>query len=126
MKETHVEFVEKARAEYRRIGSIHCPALGNELVYFNRHGFNHLLRKDRRTRSEAEQKRRLELVSFAPEILIKAQSIHKYEQITRGRSVAQFWNVQGKIIFGGSKKIVHVIICKLNNGRIRFLSVYDK
>jgi hypothetical protein len=126
MKETHAEFVKRTRAEYQKIAPVRCPALGNEFVFFNKHGFNHLLYKKRIIRSEKEQKRRLELVLFAPEVLIKAQSIHKYEQIPRDKSVAQFWNVQGNITFGEDKKIIHVIICKLNNGRIRFLSVYDK
>ena len=126
MKENHIEFIKKAREEYRKISSVCCPALGRVLVYFNRHGFNHLLRKDRRLRSEFQQRRRLELVPYAPEVLVKAQTIHKYEQITHGNAVTQFWNIRGFINFSGHRKMIHIVIRKLDSGRMHFFSIYDK
>ena len=126
MNKTHARFTEKVRAEYRKIRNVRCTALLGERVYFNRHGFNHLLRKGRRLRNEEEQKRRLELVTSAPLILAKAQSIYKYEQISHKGSIAQFWNLSGRIVFGRVNMMAHVIVRKLNNGRMHFFSIYDK
>src|ERR1035437_914850 len=51
-----------AKEYYKSIDAIECPALNNELVYFRRDGFEHLIRKDRKIRSIPAQLRRFKLL----------------------------------------------------------------
>ena len=51
-----------AKKYYKSIGTIKCPALDNELVYFRRDGFEHLIRKDRKIRPIPDQLRRFKLL----------------------------------------------------------------
>jgi len=48
------DFISKTKKEYKNIGYIKCPAFRNENIYFNRHGFNHLIRKERKLRDRKE------------------------------------------------------------------------
>ena len=53
--------IKSYKKRYYSIGFIICPALKNEKVYFNNHGFNHLIRKRGVRRSCKDIKSRLGL-----------------------------------------------------------------
>jgi hypothetical protein len=111
---------------YFKIGAVCCPAFNNELIYFNRQGFKHLIRKGTRRRDSAEIMRRLRLFPYAVQTVRRAEKIYSYKVITRQQSTAHFWILR-EILHSQSRRIViRVIIRKLNNGHIHFFSVFDE
>ncbi|MEK7095128.1 MAG: hypothetical protein AAB917_00530 [Patescibacteria group bacterium] len=115
-------FIKEAKREYYKIGAIKCPAFENDLVYFNKDGFNHLIRKGRKYREKNEQERRLELVPVVINTLTQRRTFSRYS-ITqkvknRKESTAHFW------IFNDSKRRISIVVRKLNSGNKHFFSVY--
>ena len=119
MKETHAEFIEKAKKEYYKIGSIPCTALNGEHVYFNSYGFNHLIRKGRVPRKIDEQIRRINLVHEAVVMISSEISIYTYRETTIEKSIGRFWTLKKS-----NRNIkIQAVIRQLNNGRKHFFSV---
>jgi hypothetical protein len=118
------EFVEKAKTEYYKIGSIPCPAFNGELVYFNKQGWNHLIRKGRKFREQAEQEKRIRLIPRAVHIVRHIKYTHDYRTTKSGSSVGHFWEMIDKVIYELKPIIVHVIIRRKSNGRLHFFSVF--
>ena len=124
------EFIKNAKDKYKKIGYVECPAFQGEKVYFNNKGFNHLLRKGRRFRLPAQQRRRICLLKYAPKILKESdlpESHRKACQIMTKKNVsavstAYFWSFK-KVIHN---RIVFVVVCQINNEPKNFLSVMDK
>ena len=116
------EFVEKAKAEYNKIGNISCPVFGNDPVYFNKHGFNHLLRKGKKYRPRDEQIKRIHLLPSAVYILRRAQEIRGYRSNTVDDVSADFWTIRG--IHDGSR--IRVILRRLGNSKLHFFSVMQE
>jgi hypothetical protein len=119
MKETYAEFIEKARVEYKKIGSITCPAFYGEQVYFNACGFNHLIRKGRVPRKTSEQIRRIHLIPQAVAIISKGMKACVYRKTMMGQSMGHFWTF--KKTYHDTK--VQVVIRQMNTGRKHFFSV---
>lgn len=107
---------------YFGLNKVSCPALNNEYVHFNKHGFNHFLHKGRTPRKKKDQIRRFRLLSTVPMIISSCERIHAYKEDKRMGSVAYFCEIRGKY----KNKIVKIIIRKLNNGRLHFFSVMSK
>ena len=85
---------------YKSIGAIQCAALNNELVYFRRDGFEHLIRKDRKIRPIPDQLRRFKLL-YKAEIVMRQGKILEQE-IEDG---VYFWTL-GHSIDGTLIKII--------------------
>lgn len=123
------KIVTNTREKYKKLQPIACPAFGNELIYFNRNGFNHLVRAGKRARSVREQIRRVRLFERVVSILSISKSFQKYRKLERyivdnpnGKSTAQFW----AFICKKKGNTVIVLIRQLNNGHKHFFSVMNK
>ncbi len=120
-QENWKEFLQKAKEDYYRIGSVPCPAFGGESVYFNRHGWNHLFRKGRKSRETKEQSSRIELVKYSEYILRRSSEIIEVrENITNGHK-AYFWAIKRYV----DNKCIRIVIRKLNGGKKHFFSIMD-
>lgn len=111
---------------YFTIGAITCPALGNAAVYFDRQGFQHLVRKGKRHRSSREIIRRFKLIPFAKNIIITTEKIHHYEKTKYLESIGEFWTLSGKIVGEHRDSTVYIVLRKLNTGRIHFFSIFNE
>jgi hypothetical protein len=111
------KFIKKTHESYRKIGSIPCPAFNGELVYFNRNGWKHLIRKGRIPRTQDEQLERLQLISKAPLLLNTSSKYHMHTIELQGKSIAHFWS------FVNKNKIT-IIVRQINNGPRHFFSIF--
>jgi hypothetical protein len=110
--------ISKYKKFYKSIGAVRCPYFGNELVVFNKKGFDHILRKDNMLRPWTEISERLSLLIYCQEILAGNHGNVEYE--TRGGRVrAQFWGFRAKI--KGIK--MKVIVRQLGLGYKHFFGV---
>ncbi len=116
----------RVRILYYDISEVRCPALSSELIIFNKYGLNHLIRKGRKHRSQAEICRRAGLLHYVRETISTAVSITEYRTeyrlYSRVISVAHFWSVNKR---HGNRKIT-VVIRQLNSGPKHFFSVMDE
>lgn len=64
---------KKVKAFYFKIGSIVCPAMDNEPIFFDKRGFRHILHKNRRKRPIPDQIRRLKMILNIKKFLEFAQ-----------------------------------------------------
>ena len=93
------EYIKKSRDEYCRIRFVTCPAFGGERVYFNKYGFNHLIRKGEDVRSHAEQMKRISLIGEAVRIIktttcVGDTRLSERTNVIRGLiSTARFWSL---------------------------------
>ncbi len=107
---------------YYSIGHIPCKSLYGARVYFNRYGFNHLLRKNGSIRPISEVIERLSLLEKAVRMIRDLSNINEYKVTGTGKSKAHFWALIKK--FEGLE--IKVVIRKVGNGRTHFFSVYAK
>jgi len=133
MADRHDDAEKISRALYVRIGSVSCPELGGEQVFFNRFGFRHLVVKHGIRRPLKEIRRRLALLPYAQEIIGKSGKLFSHQEKLasrpghrHGKKVfipvrTAFWRLTGEI---GNKKIT-VIIRQFQGGKKHFLSIYD-
>ena len=124
MEKKFEEFIRKTREKYTETGPMPCPAFGNELIYFKKSYFKHLLRKRGILRSESEQKRKLILFKYALEIIKSTKVIDEYR---KGKKIndpeaGQFWALSK--IYGNRK--VSVIIRQIGSNQKHFFSVKDE
>ena len=122
---------KKAKEFYVGIGRVWCPAL-DDYIFFNSHGFRHLLRKQGKTRLIHEQRRRFALLGCVPNILAEPATIfvHTEGNISqlvkwRGRkmtniSPADFWTCRAIRDTG----MITIVLRAFWMGRKHFFSVY--
>jgi len=116
-------FVETSKQKYFMIHHVICPALDFKKVYFDRSGFNHLLKKGRIARSEEQQRRRLSLITESVDIISTSISIKAYNKSDCKIPNAEFWSME-KVI---GERIVRVVVRKIGEtGQTHFFSVMDK
>lgn len=115
------KYIEQAKRRYYAIGSVACPAFGGEEVYFNKHGFNHLIRKGKEFRSLGDQRRRIQLFPCVVKIL-ESTPISYYKVNIVDDYPAHFGTFKKEI----SAVEVTVIVRQLGNKRKHFFSVMDK
>lgn len=120
-EENWKDFIKKRHIEYKKIGHIECPAFDNERIYFNKHGFNHLVRKNGKLRSPFEQVRRTSLLYYAVAILQRAHKSVSYSINEVDGLPGHFWTFYEKV----NDIKIKVVVRKLNDGRIHFFSVMD-
>jgi hypothetical protein len=114
--------INERKEFYYSIGHIRCKSLYGAQVYFNRYGFNHLLRKNGSIRPINEVIERLSLLEKAVHMIRDLSNINEYKVTGTGKSKAYFWAIIEK--FEGLE--IKVVIRKVGNGRIHFFSVYAK
>jgi hypothetical protein len=123
--------MENSKLLYEKIGKTWCPAL-HDYIAFNRAGFQHLLRKRGRRRTETEKKRRLALLPFIKNVIANPnvkiyheKKISLFQSNQHGEKIqtsgeVEFWKLSG--IKNG--RTINVIIRKINRGQKHFFSVY--
>jgi len=117
-KKTYID-IQKER--YYKIIAIRCRCLSNELVFFNNFGLNHILRKNNKDRTFQDQFRRFELIKFCKYILENVDVKVEYRVYRRKSSVAHFWGIIGEV----DRKRIKVVVRRISNGQIIFLSIMD-
>lgn len=83
MEYTEIQkIIEKAKSEYKTIGKVFCPYLGQE-VWFTMKGFKHLISSNGRQRADNIIKDRLDAIKYIPEIIYKSGTLQEYENTYR-------------------------------------------
>ena len=114
------EFVEKAKRVYHKIGAVPCPAFKNELIWFNQHGWNHLVRKGRKQRKYSEQKLRIKLSEHAPMIIRSSTHYQTHTKSEEKEPAAYFWS-----LIGIAEEIdLTVIVRQLGRKNKHFFSIF--
>ncbi|MES2314339.1 MAG: hypothetical protein V4524_00155 [Patescibacteria group bacterium] len=119
---TKKEFIENARKEYFKIGSVVCPAFNGEKVYFTERGLNHLLFKNGKQRTVPDQYRRIKLLKIAIQIVRTVKTINSNEMRMTKNSYIKYYVLTENI----NKKVVKVIIIREKMHLLFFLSVMDR
>jgi hypothetical protein len=112
--------IEEYKKFYKNIGSIACSYFDGESVYFNRKGFNHLLRKGKHVRSYQNQVDRLQLLKFSETILTGDYSQVIYRITRKNETLARFWGFESLV---GKSKLM-LVATQINEGRKYFFSIY--
>jgi len=118
----HKLFIKKSKKTYNKIGYVICPALNNKKVYFNRHGFRHLIRKGKHLREISEQIERLNLIKYAPNIISTSIKIKEFNKNVTDETFADFWSFI-KII---NDKEIKVVIRQIKGKDKHFFSIMSK
>ncbi len=125
--ESHRNFIKKCYEEYKKIGYVKCPAFGYEKVYFNRHGFRHLIRKGKKFREINEQIERLNLLKYASMVIDSSKHFKDYNKnkmlaIKDQDESADFWSF---IKIHNNVKII-AVVRQIKNGPKHFFSIMYK
>ena len=95
---------KEAHNIYKKIDAIPCPVFNGELIYFNSRGFNHLIRKGRKSRTKNEQKKRFRLIVYAERMIRYPDQRLKIEYQERNsfKNSIKFWtlveNIDGILV----------------------------
>ena len=103
------------------IGYIECPAFRSEKVYFNRNGFDHLLRKNGKFRPINEQVRRIQLISKAILVIQTSSQFQSTLLNTENHHPALFWAFSKTM----DTVEIRVVVRQLGDGKKHFFSVID-
>ena len=112
-KNSYRKLRAEAKKFYFSIGAVPCPAFGNELVYFDNRGWRHLIIKGRGYRDIHDQIRRFRMLTFVSSIVREATVAYS--------STTTFFYIYGY----GNNRRYKIVIRKINNGKLHFLSVMD-
>jgi hypothetical protein len=115
------KYIEIQKEKYYKIVAIKCMCLSNELVFFNNYGLNHILRKNNKDRSFKDQSRRFRLMKHCKVILQNKDVEVEYRVSNKKSSTAHFWGITCVI----NKKKIKVVIRRINNGQLIFLSIMN-
>jgi hypothetical protein len=115
-------YIDIQKEEYYKIVSIKCRYLSNESVSFNNFGLNHILRKNDKDRTFQDQYRRIELMKFCKYILENIDVEVEYRVSQNKSSTAYFWGITGVV----NRKKIKVVVRRINNGQLIFLSIMDQ
>jgi len=110
---------KKAYNEYFAIGRLVCKVLAGQTVHFRQHGFRHFLRKGKDIRPKQDQLRRFSLLRYA-KTAIQAEATRITE--TRIIQNATYWSLEYET---GENYLIKVIIRKISDGDIDFVSIMD-
>jgi hypothetical protein len=118
----HDHLINKYYCEYKNIGSVPCPALGGEYVYFLKRGFRHLIWKGNKLRERKEQIIRFELIKYAPTILRSSSSFKDYNKNNIADKEVNFWSFTGKV---GNDTVI-VLVRQIRSGPKHFFSIMKR
>lgn len=119
------DFIEQQKRLYKSLQPCYCPAI-QATVYFNAEGLKHLLYDQRhRPRKPTERCYKLGLIDHIIQVITEAKSAI---QRAHADPLCQLW-VLGwieAINEKGRRSKIKVILRKLGNGNVHFLSVMKK
>lgn len=126
-KKTYRELEKEMKALYKTLNKAYCPCLKEDVV-FNAKGFHHLkydgLNKMRKIKT---QMYKMGLLPLAVPVIKKAIEIDKYIPKRYLKNIGKYaegWSL--KAVVGKQKTIVKVILRRIGNGNITFLSIMKK
>ena len=120
------DFLKEKSAWYKSVKSIHCPIL-DEMVIFNSKGFYHLRYDSHgKQRSIKEQKYKIGLLPLVIPVLKCATSIHEYKKEEYSKPLGKYYEIWELRALVGKKfpNIISVVLRRIGNGNITFLSVW--
>lgn len=120
------EFLKEKSAWYKSVKSVDCPIL-NETVIFNSKGFYHLRYDSHgKQRSKKEQKYKIGLLPLVIPVIKYANSIHEYKKEEYSKPLGKYYEIWELRALVGKKypKIISVVLRRIGNGNITFLSVW--
>jgi len=128
----YAEIKKKVAELYATFGSVLCPALGDQRIYFTSEGFNHLVYKaPKKPRDERVQILRFDMLEKAKFILESSTTYQEYDEIIVNKKVnrRRKWIDRNVVIrcWGFiaivNKFRVKVIVRQEGNGKLEFQSV---
>ena len=124
---SHKEYIKEKRAWYKMIGKIYCPIL-NEEVVFNSKGFHHLRYDNHhKERSIKEQKYKLGLLPLVIPVIKCATNVHEYKKQQYSKPLGKYFEIwELREVVGQSKTTVSVVLRRIGDGKVTFLSVWKK
>ncbi len=122
------DFLRNKRAWYKSVGKIWCPILHAHVI-FNSKGFYHL-RYDSfgKERSKSEQKYKLSLLPLVIPVIQNAVSVYEYKKEQYSKPLGKYfeiWELKKEVV-GRQKSLVSVVLRRIGDGNITFLSVWKK
>lgn len=115
--DNYESYIAEYKIQYFAIGGVPCPAFHNDLVFFNKKGWNHLLRKNGVLRSPKDQMRRLRLIAHAEYIIRNSRNWNEHRV---QESKNEFWSFVTKI---DNAKII--VIVRKDYNKKYFFSVMN-
>lgn len=119
------DFLKEKRAWYKNIGKIHCPIL-NEDIVFNSKGFSHL-RYDSfgKERKKSEQMYKIGLLPLVIPVIQTATGVFDYKKEQYSKPLGKYYEIwELKECVGKQNTWVSVVLRRIGNGNITFLSVW--
>lgn len=119
------DFLKKHRALYKKIKCIKCPIL-NEDIVFNSKGFYHLRYDSHgKMRSLREQKYKIGLLPLVIPVVKFSTTIHEYKKEEYSQPLGKYYEIwELRHTVGKGQTIVSVVLRRIGNGNITFLSVW--
>lgn len=119
------DFVDKYREIYKKNRAVLSPALKQE-IHFNSEGFNHLLFKGGKKRTDRVVANRLPLIPLAIPVIKnckKTLEIRSRQETIKGQAVnVKYYSLEANV--GKSSTRVRVVIRKIGkNGNYNFFSI---
>jgi hypothetical protein len=118
-------FIDKQKALYKSLQPVFCAAI-QDTVYFNAEGLKHLLYDNKhRPRNHGERHYKLALVDYLVEVVTNASTA---TQKTHTSPACSLWILNWHEVSdkNGEKHKVKIILRKMGNGNVHFLSVMQK
>ncbi|MES2023818.1 MAG: hypothetical protein V4439_03985 [Patescibacteria group bacterium] len=126
-KQSFQEFLKEKGAWYKTIGKVHCPILNEEII-FNSKGFYHLRYDSHgKQRNIKEQQFKMGLLPLVIPVIKNAKSIFDYKKQQYSKPLGKYFEIwELKEIAGKSGATVSVVLRRIGDGNITFLSVWKK
>ncbi|MEK7084097.1 MAG: hypothetical protein AAB932_02610 [Patescibacteria group bacterium] len=124
---TYQELLKERKAWYKNIKRLFCPIL-DEHVIFNSKGFYHLRYKSGgHERSKKEQMYKLGLLPLVIPVIKNASKIHQYKKEQYSKPLGKYYEIwELSEAVGQQNTMVSVVLRRIGDGNITFLSVWKK
>ncbi len=122
------ELLRERRAWYKTVGKIRCSILGEDII-FNSKGFYHLRYNSfGKERSKKEQMYKMGLLPLVIPVIINATKIHEYKKEQYSKPLGKYYEIWELREVAGKNKdaLVSVVLRRIGDGNITFLSVWKK
>lgn len=116
-----MNIIKQAKESYAQIGQVWCPAL-ESFISFGDDGFHHLIWKNRKHRSKADQRRRFRLLKYTGNIVASTKTNIAYQE----KEVALFHVAYWAFTQEQDDQTLTVVVRKVGNGEKHFYSVFNK
>lgn len=121
------ELLKERRAWYKNVKKVYCPILGEDII-FNSKGFYHLRYKSGgHERNRKVQMYKLGLLPLVIPVIKSAKKIHDYKKGKYSKPLGKYYEIwELREIVGQQNTLVSVVLRRIGNGNISFLSVWKK